>query len=136
MVGGSLSASGIVVLALVAASLLWFLSDPSVTIRGAQVLSQLLVAVGLLATAARLGLEGLCLPAVWPWLAAYACLVLAITAVWMRVVRRRPFRPSVPLASAHWLHMVVALVAVLIAGTLIGKLIERLSPEPTISASL
>jgi len=97
LVGGSLSVSGMVVLALAMACLLWVLSDPSVAIRGAQVLSQLLAAGGLLATAARLSLEGLCRPSVWPWLAGYACLVVAITALWMRVVRRQPFRPSAPL---------------------------------------
>jgi Ca2+-transporting ATPase len=42
------------------------------------------------------------------------------------------FFGTVPLAGVHWLPMGVALAAVLVAGTLIGRLIERLSPEPTV----
>ncbi len=43
------------------------------------------------------------------------------------------FFGTVPLGSGHWFYMGVALVAVLITGTLLGKLIEKLSPEPTVS---
>jgi Ca2+-transporting ATPase len=42
------------------------------------------------------------------------------------------FFGTVPLGSGHWVYMGVALVGVLTAGTLVGKMIEKLSPEPTV----
>jgi anti-sigma factor RsiW len=96
LVGGSLSVWGMMALALVMASLLWFLSDPSMVVHGAHLLSQLLAAGGVLATAVRLGLEGLCHPFIWPWMATYVCSVLALTWLWVRLVQRRSLRSSVP----------------------------------------
>jgi Ca2+-transporting ATPase len=46
------------------------------------------------------------------------------------------FFGTVPLESAHWLYMGFALAGVLLAGTLIGKLIDKLSPEATASSAL
>jgi len=92
LLGGSLSVWGMVLLALVAAALLWTVSDPSVAIHGAQVLSHLLAAGGLLVKAVRLGLGSMVSPSVLPWLVGYACVVLVMTAVWVRLVRRRPLR--------------------------------------------
>jgi Ca2+-transporting ATPase len=42
------------------------------------------------------------------------------------------FFGTVPPQGIHWLYMGAALAAVLIAGTLTGRLIERLSPEPKV----
>lgn len=92
LLGASLSVWGMVLLALVAAALLWTVSDPSVAIHGAQVLSHLLVAGGLLVKAVRLGLGSIVSPSALPWLVGYACVVLAMTAVWVRLVRRCPLR--------------------------------------------
>jgi len=92
LLGGSLSVWGMVLLALVAAALLWTVSDPSVAIHGAQVLAHLLAAAGLLVKAVRLGLGSMVSPSVLPWLVGYACVVLAMTAAWVRLVRRRPQR--------------------------------------------
>jgi anti-sigma factor RsiW len=97
LVGGSLSVWGMVVLALSMSAALWFLSDPVIAVHVAHVGSQLLAAVGLLATAVRLGLGGLVRPTVWPWLAVFACMVLMLTSLWMRVVQRRPLRPMGPM---------------------------------------
>jgi anti-sigma factor RsiW len=95
LVGGSLSAWGMVVMALAMAAFLWILSDPAVAIHVAHVGSQVLAAVGVLVTAARLALAGVLNQGIWPWLAIYFGVVLALTSLWMRVVRRRPSRPTV-----------------------------------------
>lgn len=42
------------------------------------------------------------------------------------------FFRTVPLGIGHWLYMGVALAAVLVAGTLLGSLIEKLSPEAAV----
>jgi anti-sigma factor RsiW len=97
LLGGSLSVWGMVLLALAAAALLWVLSDPRVAVHGAHVLSQLLAAGGLLVTAVRLGLVGMTSPSVLPFLVTYACAVMALTALWIRLAQRRPLRSGVPM---------------------------------------
>ena len=86
LVGGSLSVWGMAVVALAVAGLLWILSDPSVVVYFARTVSQLLTASGLLAKTVRIGLESVVRPSVWPWLASYACFVVALTLLWVRVI--------------------------------------------------
>ena len=90
LVGGSLSVWGMVSLALVVANLLWMVSDPSMAVYFAHVLTQLVSAAGLLVKAVLMGLESMASPSVWPWVAGYLCVVLALTALWVRLVRRPP----------------------------------------------
>jgi len=90
LVGGSLSLWGMVSLSLVVAGLLWMVSDPSMAVYFAHILTQLLSAGSLLVKAFLMGMESMTSPAVWPWAASYLCVVLALTALWVRLVRRRP----------------------------------------------
>lgn len=98
LLGGSLSVWGMVLLSLAGAALLWVLSDPSVAVHGAQVLSQLLGAGSLLVKAVGLGLESLVGPSVLPLLLTFVCVMMALTVLWARLVQRRPRRaPSLML---------------------------------------
>jgi Ca2+-transporting ATPase len=64
------------------------------------------------------------------WLLAAIVVSLALQLVIVYTPLGR-FFGTVPLGSHHWLHMGAALVGVLVAGTLMGRLIERLSSEAT-----
>lgn len=67
----------------------------------------------------------------WLVAAIVVSLALQIAIVYTPLGR---FFGTVPLGGHHWLHMGAALVVVLVAGTLAGKIIERLSPEPTVNS--
>ena len=77
-------------LSLVVAALLWTVSDPSMAVYFAHVLTQLLSAAGLLVKAFLMSMESMASPVVRPWIASYLCVILALTALWVRLVRRRP----------------------------------------------
>lgn len=90
LLGGSLSVWGMVLLGLAGAALLWVLSDPSVAVHGARVIWQLIATGNLLARAVELGLESLVDPSVLPLLLTFVCVTVALTALWLRLVQRRP----------------------------------------------
>jgi len=92
LLGGSLSVWGMVLLALVALTLPWAFSNPSLVIHGVQVIWQLLTAGSLLIKAVRLWLESMANPSVLPLLISYGCVMLALTVLWGWLVQRRPRR--------------------------------------------
>lgn len=93
LLGGSLSVWTLALLLTMGTlALSWALRNPSLTIHTLQVVLQMMTAGGLLLKALRLWLESMVSPALLPLLATYACVMLALTALWGWLVQLRPRR--------------------------------------------